>query len=94
MIPGETVLSQRALGWPVDPHVSEFKVMYSQGMQLYYIGTTHVACGECTECKESDLSKGYEQPNSRETDYMSKEDAARSLEVYKEDGILLKARTP
>lgn len=100
MIPGETILSQRAMGMPEDPHTGEFKVLRSQGSGLYYVGTMLVACGDenCRECGDypvKDKKKGSEiDYNSRETDYFkTREEAERALEEYNKNGVLAKQRT-
>src|SRR5215471_17040787 len=82
MIPGETILSQQKLGYEINPHTSEFKVLHSGGG--YYIGTLFIACGEknCKECAEyifgdRILIKGQElDHNSRETDYFDTKEEA------------------
>lgn len=96
MIPGETILSQKELGLPADPHISDFRVMHSGGG--WYIGTVYVACGEssCEECSGwgPNNKKGQElEPGSRETDYFdSREKAEAALEEYKKSGDLPDAR--
>ena len=79
MLPGETILS----GGVVDHHVSEFQVMGSPGG--YYIGTIWTCCGECEECKQEKwMPKGWQEPNSRETDYFdTREEAEKALEAFK-----------
>ena len=92
MFPGETVLSQMEYGMKVSDHVSEFKVMESNGS--FYIGTLFTYCGnkECPDCK-GELPKGFQEPNSRETDYFDKrEQAEKALVEYKRLGVLEKAR--
>lgn len=99
MFPGETVLSQKALGMPEDPHAGPFKVTYS-GSGLFYIGTMVLTCGQpvCEECREygyegkkAGIEIGY---NSRETDYFKTEaEAVRALEVFNATGVLEKRRT-
>lgn len=95
MIPGETIQSQKALGIPVDHHMSDFKVLKSANG--WFIGTMYLACGEanCTECSEyrfdgSIPTKGYELDHgSRETDYFETEEKAKlALETYQKTGEL------
>lgn len=74
MIQGETVTSA---GGIADPHISPLQVMKSAAG--HYVGTVHIACGECDECKRDELPKGFQQPNSRETGYMSRELAEKAL---------------
>jgi hypothetical protein len=96
VIPGETVLSARALGIPDDEHVSEFQVMQSPGNQLFYIGTVRTRCADtaCIECERSHLPVGYPEPNSRETDYFhNRNEAEMALATYNRCGELYKRRT-
>lgn len=95
MIPGETIQSQKALGMPIDPHISDFRVLKSANG--WYIGTLYLACGKanCKECLEyrfdgSVPDKGTELDHgSRETDYFDTEDKAKSaLETYQKTGEL------
>lgn len=92
MFPGETILSQKALGQEVDPHVSPFQVMRSGGG--WYVGTTYVACGEasCKECsgwRELNVKGRELEPNSRETDYFkSEKEAKNALEEFMKSGKL------
>lgn len=95
MIPGETILSQRALGMKVDPHIGEFKVIRSQGNGYFYVGTMMIACGnpKCDDCVyvlERPPAKGTEVGHgSRETDYFETEqEAIDALEEYKKTGSL------
>jgi hypothetical protein len=77
MIENETETSRTANGRARDPHVSPLQVMESAAG--HYVGTIHTACGECEECKRDDLPRGFQQPNSRETGYMSPEQAEEVL---------------
>lgn len=95
MFPGETVLSQKAIGMESDPHTSDFKVIRSGGG--WYIGTMFLACGEgsCKDCQDYAfgdrvLVKGQELDyGSRETDYFDTEaEANEALNEYKETGNL------
>lgn len=90
MIPGETLQSQKALGMKTNSHYSEYQVLRSGGG--YYIGTIWTACGECEECKKDGYDKGTMEPGSRETDYMTLEQAEKTLEHYKKTGELLEQR--
>jgi hypothetical protein len=92
VLPGETVMDQERMGLSKDPHVSEFQVMESEGNRLFYIGTLYKH-DECEVCKKEGLPPGFEEPNSRETDYFSTKDEAKAaLEKYKETGTLDKMR--
>ena len=99
MIPGETILSAKALGMKIDTHVGPFKVIRSEGSGLFYIGTMWIACenSHCADCGQyhRNQSAGDELDyNSRETDYFEKkEDAAQALEEFNKTGTLLKMRT-
>ncbi len=97
MIPGETILSRRAMGMKDDPHAGEFKVIQSLGSGLFYVGTMMLSCGknDCEDCSDYDREKGAEiDYNSRETDYFStREEAGAALRTYKETGFLPKQRT-
>jgi len=101
MLPGETVLSRKRLGMEINSHVSDLKVLRSNGTGLYYIGTVFLACGEksCKDCNEylfgRKAEKGTELDyNSRETHYFNtKELAEEALAKYKESGVLDGMRT-
>jgi len=99
MIPGETILSAKALVMKVDSHVGPFKVIRSQGSGLFYIGTMWLACGDstCEDCSQYHRTPSIGDEidyNSRETDYFEKEeDATKALERFKETGVLFKMRT-
>ena len=93
MINGETITS----GAKVDRHVSPFQVMHTGAG--YYVGTTWKVCGdpacadrECLKFQELG-DKTFEQPNTRETDYMSKEDAECALAQFIAGDGLPGART-
>ncbi len=90
MFPGETILSQKDLGMPIDKHCGEFKVIRSEGSGNYYIGTMMVSCGEsdCEDCGYRALPKGEEVDyNSRETGYWdTKEEAEDALKAFKHTG--------
>lgn len=92
MFPGETVLSKMEYGMKISDHVSEFQVMESNGM--FYIGTIFTYCGDtsCLDCR-GEMRKGFQEPNSRETDYFdTREQAEKALVEYKRLGVLEKAR--
>lgn len=91
MIPGETIQSRKLMGMEADKHTSEFKVMFSNAG--HYIGTSHTNCGECDDCKESGLPKGYESPGSRETEYFKdRKGAEKALEMFQKTGVLPEQR--
>lgn len=91
MFPGETILSG-AKSHEQDPHISEFKVLRSAAG--YYIGTIWTACGECAECKKDEwMTKGWSEPNSRETEYFdTEEEATKALGEYRDSGFMPEAR--
>ena len=89
MFPGETILS----GAVKDEHVSDFTVLRSGAG--WYIGTLFIYCGrsECTRC-DGVFPEGYQEPNTRETDYFaSEEEAKRALSDYHDSEIMPKQRT-
>lgn len=82
MMPGETILSGGG-----GSHYSEFMVLKSPAG--WYIGTIWTACGKCDECRRDDYEQGWQEPGSRETDYVeTEEEATKALEEYKATGIL------
>lgn len=78
MMPGETILSG-ATSQREDPRISNFMVLKSGGG--YYVGTLY------------NNDEGWQEPNSRETDYFdTKEEAERALSLFNETGVLPKQR--
>lgn len=98
MFPGETVLSQKAMGIEPNKHVTPLKVIKSND---YYIGTMFVSCGDqsCKDCGEAEYPRAnYEAGreldyNSRETEYFAtKEEADKALEEFNKTEVLAKQR--